>query len=195
MLTISSSWIWICLCTSAIWKSTSPAERKQRKKDNKQKEGGEGEERKDRVILNLSNVGQSYIHRAKKTMQLHRTDERRRRGVEGRGETMDRMRHLSWHRRSRRNPQQRRNQKKITEKCSTEWMKTQRVNQGVYWMFDTETKSFPCYQEFTALLLITHRNSTIKEIFRFYMFYLGTKTYALLQQNRGKHQSSQKLKK
>lgn len=25
-LTISSSWFWICLCTSAIWKSTSPAE-------------------------------------------------------------------------------------------------------------------------------------------------------------------------
>lgn len=28
-LTISSSWFWICLCTSAIWKSTSPADKTQ----------------------------------------------------------------------------------------------------------------------------------------------------------------------
>lgn len=62
MLTISSSWIWICLCTSAIWKSTSPAERRQRKTINKKREGrgGREEKKKDSDIKSFQSLRERH---------------------------------------------------------------------------------------------------------------------------------------
>lgn len=65
VLTISSSWIWICLCTSAIWKSTSPADTRQR--DDQQPGGDQrGEEnsfqKSDRATDNRAHF---YNHAAK----------------------------------------------------------------------------------------------------------------------------------
>lgn len=84
MLTISSSWIWICLCTSAIWNNTSPAGRRQRgRKDDKQTKEEEEDKRETDIksFQSLSEIlitssCKKIIWKKNTVMQPHRTDER-----------------------------------------------------------------------------------------------------------------------